>query len=189
MSTDSTPRKIRCPGCGNANYPSDPVCLSCGRELDRSAANSAPPGQRQADSRRDTSGPVNGTVVLVLGCLSLLVGHYWIFGYVLGPVAWVLGNKALAALNEGNGRPSQRGSIQVGRICGMISTGFLALLLLLLAPIVGLGLLLGGGGGGAPTVPKNAPAPAVVLPDLAGQEQTLGAYRGRILLVNFFASW
>ena len=178
MNTDSTARKIRCPWCGSANYPSDPVCLS-----------SAPPGQRQADSRRDTSGPVNGTVVLVLGCLSLLVGRYWLFGYLLGPVAWVLGNKALAALNEGGGRPSERGPIQVGRICGMISTGFLALLLLLLAPIVGLGLLLGGGSGGAPAVPKNAPAPTFVLPDLAGREQTLGAYRGRILLVNFFASW
>jgi hypothetical protein len=36
---------------------------------------------------------------------------------------------------------------------------------------------------------KGKPAPAIALKDLAGKEQTLGAYRGKIILLNFFASW
>jgi hypothetical protein len=33
------------------------------------------------------------------------------------------------------------------------------------------------------------PAPAFTLRDLAGKEQTLAAYRGKLILLNFFASW
>lgn len=36
---------------------------------------------------------------------------------------------------------------------------------------------------------KGKPAPAIALKDLAGKEHTLGAYRGKIILLNFFASW
>lgn len=36
---------------------------------------------------------------------------------------------------------------------------------------------------------KGKPAPAIALKDLSGKEQTLGAYRGKIILLNFFASW
>ena len=36
---------------------------------------------------------------------------------------------------------------------------------------------------------QGKPAPAFTLKSLAGQEQTLGAYRGKIILLNFFASW
>jgi HEAT repeat protein len=32
-------------------------------------------------------------------------------------------------------------------------------------------------------------APAIALKNLAGEEQTLGAYRGKIVLLSFFASW
>ena len=33
------------------------------------------------------------------------------------------------------------------------------------------------------------PAPAFTLKDLAGKEQTLAAYRGKLILLVFFASW
>jgi tetratricopeptide (TPR) repeat protein len=36
---------------------------------------------------------------------------------------------------------------------------------------------------------EGNPAPAIALKSLAGEEQTLGAYRGKIVLLNFFASW
>ncbi len=36
---------------------------------------------------------------------------------------------------------------------------------------------------------KGKPAPAFALKDLAGKEQTLAAYRGKLILLNFFASW
>ena len=36
---------------------------------------------------------------------------------------------------------------------------------------------------------KGRPAPEFKLKDLDGKEQTLGAYRGKLILLNFFASW
>jgi peroxiredoxin len=126
-------------------------------------------------------------VVLILGCLSLVLWRYWIYALLLGPAAWVLGNKALAALDAGDGRAAERRQIQVGRICGMISSGFAMLLMALLVSLLGLGLLLNGAS--APTMPVNTPAPALVLPDLAGRQQTLATCRGQIVVLNFFASW
>jgi hypothetical protein len=184
-------RKVRCPGCGSAGYPSDPICMSCGRELPHESVE-APLPEAVSQAREDrATGPsgVNGTAVLLLGAISLILSHFTIYALLLGPVAWLLGNRSLRALRLRGDHSLERGQIQVGRICGMISTAFLALLLALVVPLLGLGLLSGGKAAGAPTVRLNAPAPAVQLPDLAGQEQTLGAYRGRLLLVNFFASW
>src|SRR5207244_2320353 len=143
------------PACGSANYPSDPVCLSCGRALAPGARSASlsptPPPSRPAGS--DRHGAVPGTAALLVGGLSLLLGHYWVPGLLLGPVAWVLGNKALAAMRPGEGSPAARGQAQVGRICGMISSALLALMVAVIAPLLGLAFLLGGGRGGAPTVP------------------------------------
>jgi hypothetical protein len=36
---------------------------------------------------------------------------------------------------------------------------------------------------------KGAPAPSFALKSLAGPEKTLGAYRGKIIVLNFFANW
>ena len=36
---------------------------------------------------------------------------------------------------------------------------------------------------------KGQPAPEFKLKDLDGKERTLGAYRGKLILLNFFASW
>lgn len=36
---------------------------------------------------------------------------------------------------------------------------------------------------------NGAPAPAFTLADLDGKEETLGSYRGKIILLSFFASW
>jgi peroxiredoxin len=44
----------------------------------------------------------------------------------------------------------------------------------------------------AATVPApeiGAAAPALALPDLSGQEQTLAAYKGKIVVLNFWATW
>jgi peroxiredoxin len=185
MDAASVPQRRHCPGCGSANYASDPVCLSCGKALDCSPARPAstgPPGSE--DIRGAKARPLPAPFVLLLGCLSLVLWHFWIYSLLLGPVAWALGNKALAVWEAGEGPPSERTQIQVGRVCGMISTGFLGLLLVLLA---GLGLLLSGVG--APTVARNEPAPALTLPDLAGRQESLSAYRGQVVLLNFFASW
>ncbi|MGH9210514.1 MAG: DUF4190 domain-containing protein [Acidimicrobiales bacterium] len=57
-----------------------------------------------------------GTTILVLGILSLVVCS------LLGPVAWVMGNNAMAEIDRAPGAYTNRGSVQAGRICGIIAT-------------------------------------------------------------------
>lgn len=61
--------------------------------------------------------PHNGTLIMVLGILSLFVATP-----ILGPVAWIMGNKELAKIDAGLTDPSGRGQVNAGRICGMIAS-------------------------------------------------------------------
>ena len=63
-------------------------------------------------------GSGNATLILVLGILSIICFP------ILGPVAWILGNNALAS---GTVAPAQMGQVSGGRICGMIGTAILVL--------------------------------------------------------------
>lgn len=56
------------------------------------------------------------TTVLILGILSLVLCQ------ILGPIAWVMGNKELAGIDAGVRPPQNRGTAQAGRILGIIST-------------------------------------------------------------------
>ena len=58
----------------------------------------------------------DGTTVLILGVLSLVVCQF------LGPVAWIMGNRAIAEIDGNPGAYTNRGSVQAGRICGIISS-------------------------------------------------------------------
>jgi hypothetical protein len=62
-----------------------------------------------------------GTTVLVLGILSLVVCQ------LLGPVAWIMGNNAIAEIDRNPGAYSNRGSVQAGRICGIVASCLLVL--------------------------------------------------------------
>jgi hypothetical protein len=64
---------------------------------------------------------VNGTTILVLGILGL------VFCQIFGPFAWVMGNKAVAAIDAGRADPAERSNANVGRILGIIGTVFLVL--------------------------------------------------------------
>lgn len=64
-----------------------------------------------------------GTTVLVLGILSLVVCQ------ILGPVAWVMGSKALAEIDQAPMSYGNRGNVQAGRICGIISSVLLIVVL------------------------------------------------------------
>jgi hypothetical protein len=66
------------------------------------------------------------TTILVLGILGLVLCQ------VLGPFAWVMGNKELAGIDAGRRAPENRGTAQAGRILGIISTVLM---------IIGVGLL------------------------------------------------
>lgn len=67
-----------------------------------------------------------GMTVLVIGILSLVVCQ------LLGPVAWVMGNNAIAEIDQNPMAWTNRSSVQAGRICGIVSTGLLALTVVIL---------------------------------------------------------
>lgn len=66
------------------------------------------------------------TTVLVLGILGLVICQ------VLGPFAWVMGNRELEAIDAGRRAPENRGTANAGRILGIIST-----------VLLGIGLIIG----------------------------------------------
>ncbi|MFW6598744.1 hypothetical protein ACQBAU_14595 [Propionibacteriaceae bacterium Y2011] len=61
------------------------------------------------------------TIILVLGILSI-VGIS-----VVGPVAWVMGNKAIKEIDQNPAAYSDRGTVQAGRIMGIIGSVLLIL--------------------------------------------------------------
>jgi uncharacterized protein YqgC (DUF456 family) len=66
-----------------------------------------------------------GTTILVLGILSLVC-----FGIILGPIAWVMGNNAIAEIDRNPAAYTNRGQVQAGRICGIVGTIISALIIL-----------------------------------------------------------
>lgn len=66
------------------------------------------------------------TTVLVLGILGLVICQ------VLGPFAWVMGNRELEAIDAGRRAPENRGTANAGRILGIVST-----------VLLGIGLIIG----------------------------------------------
>ncbi len=68
-----------------------------------------------------------GTTILVLGIMSLVLTSVCGIGMLLGPVAWIMGNSALKEIDANPGAYSNRGNVQGGRICGIIATVLLIL--------------------------------------------------------------
>jgi uncharacterized membrane protein YjgN (DUF898 family) len=64
------------------------------------------------------------TTVLVLGILALVLCQ------VLGPFAWVMGNKALREIDASQGQLGGRETVNVGRILGMVATGLMVVALI-----------------------------------------------------------
>jgi hypothetical protein len=58
----------------------------------------------------------NGTAILVMGILSLVICS------ILGPFAWSMGNKALREIDNSGYVYENRGMVQAGRVCGIVST-------------------------------------------------------------------
>ncbi|MGH3650865.1 MAG: DUF4190 domain-containing protein [Acidimicrobiia bacterium] len=61
------------------------------------------------------------TTILVLGILGVVICAF------LGPFAWTMGNKELAAIDTGLRPPENRGTANAGRILGIIGTVLLGL--------------------------------------------------------------
>jgi hypothetical protein len=62
-----------------------------------------------------------GTTVLILGILGIVACQ------ILGPFAWVLGNRALAEIDANPAMYSNRGLVVAGRICGIVGSVLLGL--------------------------------------------------------------
>jgi hypothetical protein len=78
-----------------------------------------------------------GTTILVLGVLSLAVGMVTCgLGLFLGPVAWIMGNNALAEIDRNPAAYSNRGSVQAGRICGIVASCLLVVGLISIVPFI-----------------------------------------------------
>lgn len=71
-----------------------------------------------------------GTTVMVMGILGIVACQ------ILSPIAWVMGNRALAEIDAAPHLYSNRSNVQVGRVCGMVGTALLALSLVLLVVYV-----------------------------------------------------
>ncbi len=84
--------------------------------------------------------PVNGTLILILGIISLAGGCSCFLPGLLGPVAWVMANNALRTLDMPGVDQTQRGSVVAGRVCGIIGTVIFVLFLLYFVLAVGLGI-------------------------------------------------
>jgi uncharacterized protein DUF4190 len=86
------------------------------------------PNQPAYGVLRDNS---EATVALVLGAIGLCTGLL-----ILSPVAWWLGNQALAEIDAAPGVYNNRGMAQAGQICGLIGTVLLGVGLLVLLVMV-----------------------------------------------------
>ena len=72
------------------------------------------------------------TTILVLGILGLVVCS------VLAPIAWVMGNRAVAEIDASNGTLGGRSNANIGRILGIIGTVLLVLgVLVFLLVVIG----------------------------------------------------
>lgn len=58
----------------------------------------------------------NGTLILILGIVGLVACQ------IIGPVAWIMGSKALREIDANRALYRNRGNVQAGRICGIIGT-------------------------------------------------------------------
>lgn len=78
--------------------------------------------------------PHRGVLILVLGILGLVCC------FILGIVAWIMGNTDLREMDAGRMDPSGRGLTQAGKICGIISVvlGIVGLAIGMLSFIAGI---------------------------------------------------
>jgi hypothetical protein len=68
--------------------------------------------------------PHRGTLILVFGILGLVSCQ------IFGLVAWIMGNNDLREMDAGLMDPEGRSNTSAGRICGMIATIMMAVILI-----------------------------------------------------------
>ena len=100
--------------------------------------------------------PHRAGTVLTLGIVGLVLNFGCGLGWILGIIAWVMGNADLREMDAGIMDPAGRSNTQAGRICGIISVvltiiGVLAFLAYIIFVVVVFGAVAAGAAGaGAP---------------------------------------
>ena len=83
--------------------------------------------------------PVNATLILIFGILGVVFTFVCGFGGLFGIAAWIMGNSALQTL-DGVGDPlNQRGTVNAGRICGIVGAILMALGIVFFVAMLALG--------------------------------------------------
>ena len=95
---------------------------------------SPPPGQYQPPYSPVPPDHPRATTALVLGIVSLVLCQ------LLGPVAWAIGGSTVKEIDASNGQLGGRGTAQAGRICGIVATVILVLLILTTVALLVLGI-------------------------------------------------
>jgi predicted Zn finger-like uncharacterized protein len=128
-------QEVKCPSCGatfrGGAAASEPPAVTPVREREPEPAAAAPRrrpappeddyGDDYGDERRRRRylQPHRASTILVLGILALLpIG----LGFILGPIAWVMGNNDLREMRAGRMDPEGESTTNAGRICGIIAT-------------------------------------------------------------------
>ena len=62
-----------------------------------------------------------GTMILVFGILGIVLCQ------LFGPVAWIMGNRAMEQIDASPSSYSNRGIVNAGRICGIVGTCLMVL--------------------------------------------------------------
>lgn len=75
------------------------------------------------------------TLIMILGILGL------VFCQVLGPVAWVMGRRALNEIDASGGALGGRSNVMVGYVCGILASAVVIISILFIALFIVLGLV------------------------------------------------
>lgn len=65
--------------------------------------------------------PHRGTTILTLGILAIVFTIFCGFGWILGIIAWVMGNGDLKAMAAGQMDPAGESNTRAGKVCGIVS--------------------------------------------------------------------
>lgn len=84
------------------------------------------------DERRPTYPESSqATTVLILGIVGIIFS-------IVAPVAWILGQQELRAIDEGRRDPANASTANIGRILGIVGTVLMVLGILAIVALVGL---------------------------------------------------
>jgi predicted Zn finger-like uncharacterized protein len=125
-ATSSLASNKICPGCRESIPIEARRCRHCGETFgSEDDADDQRPGRRFGQGVRRDSEPHRGTMVLVFGILSIVLGMMWFLSPIalpMGIAAWIMGNKDLQKMRNNQMDPQGMGTTQAGWICGIIGT-------------------------------------------------------------------